>query len=281
MMAGIDVLLLSPTGTGKSLNYMVAIAMKRQDKPNAVSILCLPTNAVAVEKTKTNIQPTAFLTIQGNINVEEEGEEEQNATLSEKLEAVLAGDFPIICCSGEAITSKFGRWLVKELNKRRMLDVVVFDEAHKNLRWKMRPDMLLAPAVLRALCPDAWFLYMTATMTPEDVENAKKKFCMRSNVAIISASPILPNHFFINIQRPSNDSGFEGKTGSNGDQKKGLKHVLDLVLQPWKEDLLSGRKPVLTMLFCKVTKKLEEYSVNFCFRMLMILATSKKNWPTK
>lgn len=253
MLSGTDTLLLSPTGTGKSLTYVGSIAMKRQDNPKSVLLLSVPLSLLAEEKMKTHALPTTFLTIAGKFIVNEDGEEENDATLADNLEAVLAGDFAIICGHGEAFLTTFGRWLVKEFVKRRMLGIVVFDEAHKNLRWKMRPDMLEAPAVLKALCsPTTVFLYLTATMRQSDINESKKQFCMSSNIAIISASPILPNHFFINIKRPSNDSGYEGKIMANGEKKQGLKHVLDVLLQPWKSDLLKKQKPVLTMLFCKV-----------------------------
>ena len=56
---------------------------------------------------------------------------------------------------------------------------------------------------LRRCNPDSayWCIYMTGTLSQDDIKIAKKKFCMSPDIVTISASPILPSHYFLNIQR--------------------------------------------------------------------------------
>ena len=39
-----------------------------------------------------------------------------------------------------------------------------------------------APSVLKNKAPGAWFLYMSGTLSGEDIKNAKELFCMEENI---------------------------------------------------------------------------------------------------
>ena len=64
-----------------------------------------------------------------------------------------------------------------------------------------------APSVLKNKAPDAWCLYMSGTLTSDDIKEAKDLFCMEDDVLTVTASPVMPSHYFLNIQRPNNLQG--------------------------------------------------------------------------
>ena len=122
----------------------------------------------------------------------------------------------------------------------------------QSLHWTMRPRMQQVPALLKGKAPEAWCLYMTGTLSKEDTAKARQQFCMSEDLLIISANPVLPNHFFLNIQRPSSINGFDGIQSLNGDTEEGLGALISHLLEPWKNNIKEGSSPKVTMLFCKV-----------------------------
>jgi hypothetical protein len=89
---------------------------------------------------------------------------------------------------------------------------------------------------------------------------------MSENIVTVSASPILSNHFFFNIKRPSNRAGFDGIL-SGAKETPGLEDILDVVMDPWIQDLREGRAPKSLIIFCKVCNILFEnnhYFAQFC-----------------
>ena len=64
-----------------------------------------------------------------------------------------------------------------------------------------------APSVLKNKAPGAWCLYMSGTLTSDDIKEAKDLFCMEDDILTVTASPVMPSHYFLNIQRPTNLQG--------------------------------------------------------------------------
>ena len=48
---------------------------------------------------------------------------------------------------------------------------------------------------------------MSGTLTSDDINEAKDLFCMEDNILTVTASPVMPSHYFLNIQRPNNLQG--------------------------------------------------------------------------
>ena len=133
-----------------------------------------------------------------------------------------------------------------------MIGAVCIDELHKSLHWKMRPKMQQVPAVLRNKAPNAVFLYMSGTLTDKDMAEAKKMCCMSDSLVTIAASPVLQQHFFINVQRPSSCKSWRG-VDTPGKEEPGLKHLMSVLLTPWKDDIkLEEATAKVMMVFCKV-----------------------------
>ena len=145
-----------------------------------------------------------------------------------------------------------GRRIIRGLRSRGIIGAVCIDELHKSLHWKMRPKMQQVPAVLRNKAPNAVFLYMSGTLTNKDLVEAKKMCCMSDCVVTIAASPVLPQHYFVNVQRPSSSKSWRG-VDTPGKEEPGLKHLMSVLLTPWKDDIkVEEATPKVMMVFCKV-----------------------------
>ena len=93
---------------------------------------------------------------------------------------------------------------------------------------------------------------MSGTLTDKDLAEAKKMCCMSDSVVTIAASPVLPQHYFVNVQRPSSSKSWRG-VDTPGKEEPGLKHLMSVLLTPWKEDIkLEEATPKVMMVFCKV-----------------------------
>ena len=84
-------------------------------------------------------------------------DEEVEVDLSDDLlEAIMMGDYGILCGHAESWLSAIGRLIIKKLREKDMIGAICIDELHKSLRWLMRPKMQDAPAVLKNKARDAW-----------------------------------------------------------------------------------------------------------------------------
>ena len=151
------------------------------------------------------------------------------------------------------------------------------DEAHVSLRsqWghsEMREEMNLAPAYLRAQLLSstrAPVLAMTASAKVsatvkkqnDEVEEIKEMCSLKySPTTVVSVSPVLHNHIYVNILKPPSSYGFYGRNCySFSEQKVGSVHILwRIYLKYFVLDIKSGRVPKKAIIYVKTMKDLAE-----------------------
>ena len=148
--------------------------------------------------------------------------------------------------------------------------MIAVDEAHTSLesQWgnsSMREEMHLAPVFLQAqvaTTTKAPILAMTASAKvkgkgPRDSSDVDEIVAMcslkHSPTTIISISPILHNHFYMNIKKPPAISGFYGQNCYTfSDQKIGSVHILwRIYLHFFVSDIKQGKAPKKNILYVK------------------------------
>ena len=152
--------------------------------------------------------------------------------------------------------------------------LVCVDEAHVSLpsQWgheAMREDMYLAPSYLRAQVATgtkAPVLAMTASakIKTETKDKKKhnsnneleeiKKMCgiQFSDTTLITISPILHNHLYVNLMKPPSLYGFYGKETSNSSVKIGSVHILwRIYLKRFVSDIKKDKTPKRAILYVK------------------------------
>lgn len=152
---GKDVLALMPTGGGKSVCYQVP-ALLREGICIVVSpLVALIQNQVSQLKEK-NIKALALT---GGISFEE---------LNNLLDNCLYGNYKFLYLSPERLQQSIVQERIREMN----VNIIAIDEAHCISQWgnDFRPAYLDC-AILKDLAPNAPMIALTATATPEVVED--------------------------------------------------------------------------------------------------------------
>ena len=150
-----SVVLVSPTGSGKLTVPLLAALVLRKvlGVPKGVCIVTQPLTNIMNEKLRNNICKAAVLSMTGDLRTSHDsyGEEEE-ATLSCRLQDLLEGHFPVLFAHPESFDSKMGQHILKEMQKRGMLILVCLDEFHQggDGHWKsFRPSMISSSASTR------------------------------------------------------------------------------------------------------------------------------------
>jgi superfamily II DNA helicase RecQ len=249
ILNGQSVVLMAPTGSGKSAIYIVAIFLLRKINPKAVLLLSLPVNEVMKEKNRDPLMKSVFVDMAGRAVAE--GDETGDGEFSVDVDEILTGEYPVIIGHAESWESKAGKKLVKKLRDESMIGLLAFDEVHYNVIWGLdssqgkgfRPYMGTGPVSLKAKARKIPAVYMTATLTKAEVDLMIDKFLIR-NYVVIASCPVLPNHLFISVKRPEHGFGSYAE-GPNMDD------VMKLVLEPWIEEVREGQTPKRSLVFCK------------------------------
>lgn len=161
--AGKDTLGLMPTGGGKSLTFQVpALGM------DGLCLVVTPLIALMKDQVdnlrQRGIKATAVYT---GMTREEIGTH---------LDNCIFGDYKFLYVSPERLASGMFRSKLRAMN----VCLLAVDESHCISQWgyDFRPSYLNIASV-RELFPDVPVLALTATATPEVIEDIQKKLCFR------------------------------------------------------------------------------------------------------
>ncbi len=199
---GHDTLALMPTGGGKSLTYQVPALAKQG--------LCLVvTPLVALMKDQVNrlrsMDIKAIAVYSGMMRDE----------IDVALDNCVYGDYKFLYVSPERLNTDLFRMRVEKMN----INLIAVDEAHCISQWgyDFRPSYLRI-AELREVLPDVPVLAVTATATPEVVEDIQKQLRFktknvlkttfeRKNLAYIVKETDDKNSYLVRLARNIQGSG--------------------------------------------------------------------------
>ena len=165
VLSGRDTLALMPTGGGKSLCFQVpTLVMGEADENKRLCLVITPLIALMRDQVANlqarNIQAAAVYT----------GMSWDKQRVA--LDNCLYGPYHFLYCSPERLESEEFRKRLKDLP----IGLIAVDEAHCISQWgyDFRPSYLNIAAV-RELLPDVPVLALTATATPETVDDIQDK----------------------------------------------------------------------------------------------------------
>ena len=133
--SGKNLLLISPTGSGKTLVIYLGTLLLRKvlDISDGVSITTEPLNMIMAEKLCSSIVPTGVISMVGEMKTSLE--EKDGVKLSAPEENFLDGSLPCLFGHPESWQSDKGKQVLKELHRRRRILMIVTDEIHCSLNW--------------------------------------------------------------------------------------------------------------------------------------------------
>lgn len=168
VLAGKDTLALLPTGGGKSICYQVpALVMGKTCLVVSPLIALMKDQAESLEK-----KGISCLTLHSGLNYYQ---------IEELLEQAVQGAFSFIFCSPERLQTEAFQSKIKDIP----LGLIAVDEAHCVSQWgyDFRPVYLKIPEI-RSLCPNIPLLALTATATPDAVDDIMKQLAFREKNVI-------------------------------------------------------------------------------------------------
>jgi hypothetical protein len=128
------VVIVMGTGSGKMTVPLLSslVLRKTMAEPRGVTIMTQPLTGLMLEQLKNPVCPVAVLSMAGELTV---GDEEGGGKLNCSLEALLAGEYPVLLGHPESFSSPLGQHILGELQSRDRILQVVIDEVHTNLHW--------------------------------------------------------------------------------------------------------------------------------------------------
>ena len=198
-----NVILISPTGSGKMLVAYLAILVlqKVMDVPCGVGIGTQPLSSIMEEKLKTSYITTGTISMQGGLKTSLEGEEDDTVSLSSSIDDFKNGNVKCLIGHAESWVTQTAGQILDSLQEKGLILFSFLDEAHVPLKdhWdSFRPQMRLVPGQLRGRAVrGAPCLAMTATLTPDEVLEVQKSLGFRSNTVVLQANPIQKHHKYV------------------------------------------------------------------------------------
>jgi ATP-dependent DNA helicase RecQ len=161
---GRDTLALMPTGGGKSITFQVpALAME------GICLVVTPLIALMKDQVaRLKSMEIKSIAIHSGMSSEE---------INIALENAVYGDYKFLYVSPERISTRIFQARVARLN----LSLVAIDEAHCISQWgyDFRPSYLKLASLREHISGDIPFLALTASATPQVVEDIMKKLAFR------------------------------------------------------------------------------------------------------
>ena len=165
VLAGRDTLALMPTGGGKSICFQVPTLVKGHDNPDKRLCLVITPLIALMRDQVANLQARG---IQAAAVYTGMSWDKQRVA----LDNCLYGTYHFLYCSPERLESEEFRKRLADLP----IGLIAVDEAHCISQWgyDFRPSYLNIAAV-RELLPDVPVLALTATATPETIDDIQAK----------------------------------------------------------------------------------------------------------
>ena len=165
VLAGKDTLALMPTGGGKSICFQVPTLVMAQDDPNKRLCLVITPLIALMRDQVANLQERGIHAAAVYTGM---SYDKQRVA----LDNCLYGPYHFLYCSPERLESEEFRKRLADLP----IGLIAVDEAHCISQWgyDFRPSYLNIAAV-RELLPNVPFLALTATATPETIDDIQDK----------------------------------------------------------------------------------------------------------
>ena len=165
VLAGRDTLALMPTGGGKSICFQVPTLVMAQDDPNKRLCLVVTPLIALMRDQVANLQERGIHSAAVYTGM---SYDKQRVA----LDNCLYGPYHFLYCSPERLESEEFRKRLADLP----IGLIAVDEAHCISQWgyDFRPSYLNIAAV-RALLPNVPVLALTATATPETIDDIQAK----------------------------------------------------------------------------------------------------------
>lgn len=165
VLAGRDTLALMPTGGGKSICFQIPTLVIGQENPEKRLCLVITPLIALMRDQVANLQARG---IQAEAVYTGMSWDRQRMA----LDNCLYGPYHFLYCSPERLESEEFRKRLKDLP----IGLIAVDEAHCISQWgyDFRPSYLNIAAV-RAILPDVPVLALTATATPETIDDIQAK----------------------------------------------------------------------------------------------------------
>ncbi len=190
VMGGKDTLALLPTGGGKSLCFQIP-ALAREGVTLVVSpLIALMKDQVRQLRERGIIADAVYSGM-------------RSSDIDRILDNAVYGNTKLLYLSPERLLTDLARARIARMR----VALVAVDEAHCISQWgyDFRPPYLRI-AELRNLAPDAPFIAVTATATPEVVQDIQEKLAFRSGSNVYQQSFARENLAYI-VRRPPGKEG--------------------------------------------------------------------------